>query len=508
MSKKRIKLNCGSEVTDVAVCARAQSRHLMYALMKEMKAQHNVRIHLYCFTPQELRYYQELDANGIFASITNGGVLKTRCFDSGLIEDEVLKRARGLEDLIGHTINRLMVADRHFGRGYCFGGYYHPRSSFSEDTTYIQVVHAYSEALLFWDAEFKKHNIKLCLNGTREAAIIARARSIPYRVLISSRHKNYHFWAHNELYESPEFEQQWLQLKETAGRDLDEPYHAHSVSRNRYKASFGGRRMMTEVVLTTARTFYWRLRGYAKGRGYFLRETIRYHFLRWSEYRKYRKLAKTKLSDLAGKQFVYYPLHVEPETALHGLSPEYFYQQALIAAVARDLPAGVRLAVKEAYGAIGRRPSHFYRQISDLKNVVLLDVWESGLQCAKNANVVVTICGTAGLEAAVNGTPVIAFGQHNSYNFLPSVKVVHDERELRGYLQQALSDPEVPKNIAKEGRRLLQAIIDCSFDLGSYDYVNLNSFDQKSVSEALNALIKSMGQDFFKTPSGEIVAGN
>ncbi|MGB0630046.1 MAG: hypothetical protein ACPGRZ_05070, partial [Alphaproteobacteria bacterium] len=181
-------------------------------------------------------------------------------------------------------------------------------------------------------------------------------------------------------------------------------------------------------------------------------------------------------------------------TALHGLSPEYFYQQALIAAVSRDLPAGVMLAVKETSGGIGRRPDHFYRQIDDLKNVVILDPWESGLECAQQSDVVVTICGTAGLEALSGGTPVIAFGRHNIYGPHPAVQIMTDETLLREQLDRALNGYYDPAEIKQEAGKLLGAIVDCSFDMGTFDYLDFASVESTQVQGALASLAKSLTQ--------------
>ena len=69
------------------------------------------------------------------------------------------------------------------------------------------MVHAYCETLDYWDREFREKDITLCLNGTREAACIARIRGLPYRIMALSRYENYHYWAWNELYESPRIEE-------------------------------------------------------------------------------------------------------------------------------------------------------------------------------------------------------------------------------------------------------------------------------------------------------------
>lgn len=475
----------------IALSARSQSRLFMAALARDLKQRFGAEIHLYCFGPQELKHYQKLNSDGLFATITDANIVLRRCFDAGLNEEVVNGRARDMERRLGITINRLIVPDRHFGRGYSLAGYYHPRSRYSECTSYAQAVHAYCESLEFWRDEFQTKGIKLCLDGSREAFHMARSLDIPYRVLAGSRFQNYHNWAVNDHYENPNFEERWHELADSNGLDMEEPYLAHQANRKLSLKRVKLTQIARNIFLTTLRYAYWNLRGYEKAKGYYYWGTVLYYIRLWMAHSRMRRMATTKLSDLAGKQFVYFPLHVEPETALHGLSPEYFYQHALIAAVSRDLPAGVFLAVKEAYGSLGRRPANFYRQVADLKNVVWLDVWERGFDCARQADAVATICGTAGLEAVTSGTPVIAFGRHNMYNFLPSVRVVEDESNLAEYLRSALFEND-SEHVAAEGKRLVQAIVDVSFDMGSYDYIQLNQFESDTVRLAADALMESI----------------
>ncbi len=125
--------------------------------------------------------------------------------------------------------------------------------------------------------------------------------------------------------------------------------------------------------------------------------------------------------------------------------------------------------------------------------MVWLDVWERGFDCARQADAVATICGTAGLEAVTSGTPVIAFGRHNIYNFLPSVRVVEDESNLAEYLRSALFENDAER-VSAEGRRLLRAIVDVSFDMGKYDYIQLNQFESDTVRQAADALMESISR--------------
>ena len=199
-----------------------------------------------------------------------------------------------------------------------------------------------------------------------------------------------------------------------------------------------------------------------------------------------------RLADLEGKPFVYYPLQTEPEFAFNAQSPEYFFQLETIAQVARDLPAGIPLAVKETLFAIGRRPKNFYAQIRDLKNVVFLDVMESGLEVIKCAAVTVAITGSAGHEAAVLGKPVISFGRHNPYSFLRHVKVVRDSAELKGYLNEALFGEFDAEQAAIDGQKFFKSIAAFSFDLEDFNLLDATAAPAQAIDAAYEALLNSL----------------
>ena len=155
--------------------------------------------------------------------------------------------------------------------------------------------------------------------------------------------------------------------------------------------------------------------------------------------------------------------------------------------------------MKEHLTAVGRRPADFYRQIAEFKNVVMLDPTELGLDCVREATVTVTICGTAGLEAALLGKPVIAFGRHNVYGFLPHVRLVTDESRLAEYLRESFDGSMPNARTRRDGARFLAAVKTCSFDLRSYNYRTLTNCEPQAVYDACDALLRSLaGVDVIK----------
>jgi hypothetical protein len=469
-------------------------RSIYLALLESIRARHHCVIHLYCNTKQDAKFYAPYLNSGLVDSITRTDVLYQAIGQRDLDEETVLSCARAREAKLGTTINRLAVTDRHLGRGYALGGFYHPRSHYSEQTNYLQMVHGYNELVDFWACEIAEKRPTLMISCGLVAELLAKAGGIPVRSMIGSRYQNYYYWGRNEFYETPEVEVAYHGLEDAPETGDVDPYLSHMSLRKKFLRNTTLRGLARRMVHLTARNFYWRLRRYDKAKAYFLKDELAYFWREWRDTRKLNGAGALSVADLGPGQIVYYPLHTEPETALQALSPEYFYQLSCIAALSRDLPAGVRLAVKETYAGVGRRPTDFYAQIREFKNVVMIRMMELGPEVIQRADAVATITGTGGFEAAVMGKPVLTFGRHNIYNFLPHVLCVTDEGKLKSQLAAALSGEIDAARAQQDGARFLAAVKATSFDLRDFNMVDLKRFDPTVIEAANDKLCESLSR--------------
>ncbi|MGR3837916.1 MAG: capsular polysaccharide export protein, LipB/KpsS family [Cognatishimia sp.] len=115
--------------------------------------------------------------------------------------------------------------------------------------------------------------------------------------------------------------------------------------------------------------------------------------------------------DLNG-DFVYFPLHVQPEMTTASLSHRFRDQAYAIERLADMLPDGVRILVKEnpKQGACMRGPLFFHR-LKRIPSVTILPSWADTNALEASAKFVATITGTAGWEAVRSGTPALVFGK-------------------------------------------------------------------------------------------------
>jgi hypothetical protein len=476
-------------VLTILVVAHSQYRGVYLGVAEKLQKELKAKVHLYVATPQEAEYYTARH-NDFFESISVSNTLYDVCRESVTDEEAVIKTARENELKYGITINELAVSDRHLGRGFALAGFWHPRSRISENTNYIQMVNGFNASIDFWLKELKSKQPILILNAPKVLSVIARSQNIPVRILTGSRYRNYYYWAVNEFLETGVSLKDRMNLINKRDLIFDGPVSGYTAFRKKFDSETGLRRTIRRTAYMIARHLYWRFRRFEKARGYYLSENIRYIWRQRNAAKVMGLSSLPSLKDLKGKPFVFFPLATEPETALQQLSPEYLSQLSCIQAVCKYLPAGYTLVIKEHHTALGRRPRDFYKQISEFKNAAFINMRETGFSVVQQAAAVVTITGTAGFEAAVMGKPAIVFGRHVIYSELPHCFSLKEELHLSEALGKALTISE--KKAARDGMHFLAALVDFSFDLGSYSQWEPDVIEQETVNKAFDNLMKNL----------------
>jgi len=162
-------------------------------------------------------------------------------------------------------------------------------------------------------------------------------------------------------------------------------------------------------------------------------------------------LVKRKLRNLRGvsdlydrfnpaEPFAFFPLHYEPELSLLVLAPRFTDQIHLIGQIARALPVGMPLCVKEHPAMAQYRPRSFYKRLKKIPNVKLIPSTLSSFDVVPRAKLVTTITGTVGWEASLFGVPVISFGNQN-FNALANVTHCTDLERLPYVIRERLHNP-------------------------------------------------------------------
>ncbi|NBR70596.1 MAG: hypothetical protein EBT75_00615 [Proteobacteria bacterium] len=117
--------------------------------------------------------------------------------------------------------------------------------------------------------------------------------------------------------------------------------------------------------------------------------------------------------------FAFFPLHTEPEVSLLVQGRGFLNQIEVIRSLATSLPVGWRLLVKEHPASVGKRPLGYYRKLLAIPNVCMVRTSCTSNEVIARASLVVTISGTIGFEAIVQGKPVAVLG-NTPFEFLPA----------------------------------------------------------------------------------------
>jgi len=140
-------------------------------------------------------------------------------------------------------------------------------------------------------------------------------------------------------------------------------------------------------------------------------------------YKRKRDYAK-KIEEIANNSpnmntdYVYFPLHLQPEMSTSLLGGKYCDQVLAIEDLARVLPKDWKIYVKEnpSQGYF-QRDEYFFTRLMNIPNVEFVGKSVSSIELIKHSKLVSVITGTAGWEAILIGKPVIVFGQAWYLNF-------------------------------------------------------------------------------------------
>lgn len=139
-------------------------------------------------------------------------------------------------------------------------------------------------------------------------------------------------------------------------------------------------------------------------------------------------------------KYVYFALHFQPEATTSPMGGIYVDQYFAILMLARSLPEGVDVVVKEhPRQRMWQRTCEFYSVLKAEKNVKFAHKKVDSLELTRNSLAVATITGTVGWEAIFNKKPVFIFG-NVFYRFLKGVVHVTDQNSITAAIDQIESD--------------------------------------------------------------------
>lgn len=125
--------------------------------------------------------------------------------------------------------------------------------------------------------------------------------------------------------------------------------------------------------------------------------------------------------------YVYFPLHFEPERTSNPDGGDYHDQFKVLSIIRNIIPDSYKIYVKEhpsqifyaEKGAKGRS-SLFYDLLNGLKSVELVKRDFNSQELIRNSKCVFTLTGTVAIESAILGKPCVVFGPATYYSGCPN----------------------------------------------------------------------------------------
>jgi len=140
--------------------------------------------------------------------------------------------------------------------------------------------------------------------------------------------------------------------------------------------------------------------------------------------------------------FVYFPLHLDMDRVILLGAPFYTNQIEVIKNIVKSLPINYELYVKEhpILKVYGWRKLSFYNELQSIPRVKLIHPSLNPEEIIKNSSLVISISGTAGLEAAFQNKSSIVLVEQD-YSFLDSVKKITNFSELPLAIRNFIDKP-------------------------------------------------------------------
>ncbi len=204
----------------------------------------------------------------------------------------------------------------------------------------------------------------------------------------------------------------------------------------------------------------------------------------------------------ADEKFIYFPLHVEPERSLLLVAPFHTNQIEIITQIAKALPIGFKLYVKEHVGMsiYGWRERSYYQKILSLPNVCLIHPSVNSIDLLKKCSLVITIGGTTGVEAAFHLKPTVVFADVG-YSMLSSIYRLRNVEELPQVINKMISMKVETTSLECYLDHVENNSFNC--DLTSL-YIKFNNYFYEEFNSIKNEIDDSKMESFLDTNRKEL----
>lgn len=146
------------------------------------------------------------------------------------------------------------------------------------------------------------------------------------------------------------------------------------------------------------------------------------------------------VSAIPASKFVYFPLHMAPESSVDSWAPFYQNQLALVEQVALALPADLAFVVKLHFSDPDNYSRAQLKKLMCLPNIHIANPNSPSSVFIENASLVIGIQGTSCIEAALLAKPVLIFGD-SPYLRFPGAEKAGKPDQIYQQISRMLTNP-------------------------------------------------------------------
>ena len=177
--------------------------------------------------------------------------------------------------------------------------------------------------------------------------------------------------------------------------------------------------------------------------------------------RNWRWLQHHLRHDIPEKPFILFLMHLQPEASTTSQAPRWVDQERIVEQIAVNAPQGIRIVVKENPQCYGWRGRSYFGPLSELSNVHLCHPLVPTRELIERAEALVTVTGSAGMEAILLGTRVAVLGRP-FYIDAPGVRPLDYPEQVFS----ELADPSWQSPTKKDVETFVAAYLQSVHDLG------------------------------------------
>jgi len=187
------------------------------------------------------------------------------------------------------------------------------------------------------------------------------------------------------------------------------------------------------------------------------------------------------------ESFVYFPLHLQPELTTDTWGYEYGDQLLALEALSRNLPAGMKIYVKEnPMQTTFMREESFFRRLKAIPNAFYVSSEISSFELIRRCSFLATISGTAGWEACLLGKGVVVFGV-TWYTKIDGVFEWSDPDCIKKAINHRLDAAKLAATFYEVSRALYPGTVDRDYESIVPDY-NVQQEAHRAVSSLVSVL--------------------